>query len=91
MSASTTPTPYDTGERLEPKSWLPYGTEVTGITPAENFGKVDFDDDEGATVAVAYMARDEDGGYTLHVVSLDAVGAVRVNLVDDQVATAETS
>jgi hypothetical protein len=54
-------TPYDIGTRCEPKPWLPYGTAVTPATPAENFGKVDFDDDEGTTVCVIHVERNGDG------------------------------
>ncbi|WP_394941179.1 hypothetical protein [Psychromicrobium sp. YIM B11713] len=61
--------PYDTGVRLEPRNWLPYGTTVADTTPVENFGKVDFNDDAGETTAVAYIER-EDGKYTMHVTPL---------------------
>ena len=54
-------TPYDTGDRLEARPWIPYGTEVTDSTPADNFGKVDFDDDEGMTQAVVSSQRLDDG------------------------------
>ena len=70
QSSQPSLSPYDTGVRLEPRSWLPYGTGVTITTPAENFGKVDFDDDAGETTAVAYVERDDDGKYTLHVTPL---------------------
>jgi len=59
--------PYDTGARCEPRVWLPYGTEVTPTTPAENFGKVDFDDDEGSTVCVVLVERGKDGVHTVRV------------------------
>lgn len=62
-------TPYDTGEVAEAKPWLPYGTEVTEITPASNFGKVDFDDDAGETVLTARVVRREDGGWSLIIES----------------------
>lgn len=63
-------TPYDTGDRCEAKTWLPYGTTVTEATPAENFGKVDFENDAGETVAVAYLARGADSKYELHIENL---------------------
>lgn len=62
-------TPYDTGARCEPKVWLPHGTTVTEATPAENFGKVDFDDDEAHTVATIHLECSADGRYTVHVLS----------------------
>lgn len=70
--------PYDTGARCEAKPWIPYGERVTHATPAESFGKVDFDDDEGSAVCVAYVERGEDGGYTLHVEPLCEDERVRV-------------
>ncbi|WP_424863002.1 hypothetical protein [Streptomyces sp. MMS24-I29] len=59
--------PYDTGDRCEPKSWIPYGTTVTKAIPAEDFGKVDFDDDEGRIVCVVHVERRADGGHVVHV------------------------
>lgn len=59
-------TPYDTGERLVPKTWV---TSTAGLTRdnINDFGKVDFDNDEGATMATVWIARDASGDYTLHV------------------------
>ncbi|MFB7919291.1 hypothetical protein [Streptomyces sp. NPDC056061] len=59
--------PYDTGERCEPKPWIPYGTPVNGAYPAEDFGKVDFDDDEGHIICVVYVERTADGQHTVHI------------------------
>jgi hypothetical protein len=57
-------TPYDTGERLEPKTWV---TSTAGLTKdnANDFGKVDFDADDGSTVATLWIERNEHGTYTL--------------------------
>lgn len=64
-------TPYDTGARCEGKPWIPYGTEVTGVTPEENFGRVDFDDECGETVVVIHVDGVPDDGakgpYVVHV------------------------
>lgn len=59
-------TPYDTGERLEPKLWV---TSTAGLTRdnADEFGKVDFDDEEGATAFTVRAERNPDGSYTLRV------------------------
>lgn len=73
MSTQPKLTPYDTGSRLEARSWIPYGTNVSEVTPAENFGKVDFDDDEGGTVAVIYMERSADGKFVVHIQPLSDV------------------
>lgn len=57
-------TPYDTGKRLEPVPWV-RGASVEGYPPS-NFGKVDFDNEEGGTDATLWIERNEDGTYTLH-------------------------
>ena len=56
---NTTPTPHDTGDRLQPTPWVRMG--ITGIQnprPAQpdDYGRVDFDDAEGATQAHALAA-----------------------------------
>ena len=53
-------TPYDTGKRAEPKVW-----EARHRESDNDFGKVDFDTEEGGTVATLYIERDEDGTYAL--------------------------
>lgn len=35
---------------------------------AEDIGNVDFDDDEGTTVATVHVSQDPDGGHTVHVI-----------------------
>jgi hypothetical protein len=65
-------TPYDTGARLEPKVWVKKG--ITGSEykrPAEDddYGKVDFNNDEDATEAVVWMEHGSDG-YTLRCYSM---------------------
>ena len=54
-------TPYDTGERAEPHVWPVDPTDHDG------YGLVDFDNDEGTTVATVVVRRDESGGYVLEV------------------------
>lgn len=64
-------TPYDTGDKLEPHIW-PVNDSKTVV---ENFGKVDFENEEGATALTVHAVRNEDrngGGdarYTLHIVN----------------------
>ncbi|MBT8162911.1 MULTISPECIES: hypothetical protein [Arthrobacter] len=64
------PTPYDTGARCEPKPWLPT-SDVQQLALRndlpDDFGKVDFDNDEGGTVCVAYVERNGDGRFTVHI------------------------
>ncbi|MEH1587993.1 hypothetical protein [Cutibacterium avidum] len=76
-------TPYDTGVACEPHSWIPAGTPVNDITPAENFGKVDFDDDEGATVCVVRVIRDTGGSYEMRIEPLVDASKLRVTIVND--------
>lgn len=53
-------TPYDTGRRAEPKVW-----EARHRESANDFGKVDFDNEEDFTIATLYIERDEDGTYAI--------------------------
>lgn len=55
-------TPYDTGKRLTPEPWVRGGM----VRPAEDYGKVDFDNEEGGTDLTLWVERNEDGSYTLH-------------------------
>lgn len=68
-------TPYDTGERAEPHLWVRPGNAAP-LDPAvdphaeelrDNYGKVEFDNDESATVAIVHIERTEDGNYRLVV------------------------
>lgn len=73
--------PYDTGERLEPKPWVELDLRdwmVTSLDPRpadpDDFGRVDFDDDEGATIAVIHMEkRTLPDGSEEYVVVIDEV------------------
>ena len=78
MSASTIPatlSPYDTGARLDPKVWPVNGD-------SDRYGRVDFDDDEGATQFTAYGERRSEGSYALHV-ELNAGAANTAVFVDE--------
>lgn len=63
-------TPYDTGARLEPAVWVhgkvtsPDGRAREAV--AADYGRVDFDNDEGATIATLYIEPAE-SGFALHV------------------------
>ena len=69
-------TPYDTGDRLEPHPWvrstsvapMPRLTE-TGLVTPDDFGRVDFDDEESRSVLGLYVER-TDHGYVLHLNNL---------------------
>lgn len=54
-------TPYDTGDRAEPTVWGLDGGD------RDRYGRVDFDDDEGSTVATIYLERNSDGDYVVHI------------------------
>lgn len=71
MSAALTP--YDTGDRLEPRPW--------SLESEEHYGLVDLDDDEGATVFTVVGKRRDDGsqGYLLSIDSNDEALTVEVN------------
>jgi hypothetical protein len=49
-------TPYDTGKRSEPKLWT-----KGHIEDDDDYGKVDFEDDAGGTLATLYIEKDGDG------------------------------
>lgn len=63
-------TPYDTGERLAPMIWVRGDTvglgENTRAATNDDYGRVDFDNDEGATIASLYLGRTEHG-FDMHV------------------------
>lgn len=70
-------TPYDSGERLEPMPWVKGDVASPGglprrVTP-DDYGRVDFDNDEGATMLTAYVEPDPTGGYVMRVI--DHAGA----------------
>lgn len=78
MTKSTRPgaqplTPYDLGDRLEPHLWVRSASDApmprhpaTGLVTDDDFGWVDFDDEEGRTVLSLYVERTE-SGYVLHI------------------------
>lgn len=57
-------TPYDTGERLSPIPWVQGEAKRRGTAKPDDYGKVDFDNDESSTAATLYIEKRE-GGYTL--------------------------
>ncbi|MGW9114500.1 hypothetical protein [Microbacterium sp. NPDC055683] len=77
-------TPYDTGDRLEPKVWVHEGiTSPDGLArPAEDddYGRVDFDDDEGGTVLTVYVERSARG----YVLRVEGRTETSVEVVDPQ-------
>lgn len=56
-------TPYDTGKRLEPQPWTAEHRKWD-----DDYGKVDFDNEESTTEAIVYIEKSEPG-YTLHASS----------------------
>lgn len=75
-------TPYDTGERCEPKPWQPDRESVIADMGdpehAENIGNVDFDDDCGDTVCTVHVSRAPDGRYVLHVMPMVDMDALAI-------------
>lgn len=72
-------TPYDTGKRSQPKVW----TE-SHIEDEDDYGKVDFDDDAGGTVATLYIEKDDDGVYALRGYTNDPLKLEIENYEDPQ-------
>ena len=65
-----TGTPYDTGARLEPHPWVRDGItghEYQRPAEADDYGRVDFDDDEAATVLSVRVGKLASGAYSLSV------------------------
>jgi len=62
-------TPYDTGERLVPIPWVQEDNLRHGLKPHEDYGMVDFDNEESATVFKLHAER-EGEGYVLKVEDL---------------------
>jgi hypothetical protein len=69
-------TPYDTGKRSEPKVWT-----KSHIEDDDDYGKVDFENDEGGTLATLYIEKDEDGTYALRG---DANEPLKVEIETDE-------
>ena len=68
-------TPYDTGKRAEPRPWTAPHRESD-----DDYGKVDFEDDAGGTVATLYIEQEEDRTYTLKGYSNEPL---KVEIVDE--------
>lgn len=74
-------TPYDRGDRLVPIPWVQEDALRYRTRPAEDYGKVDFDDEESSTVVTAHIEK-HDEGYTLHAY-VHAGTDVKVELIQD--------
>jgi hypothetical protein len=73
-------TPYDTGKRSEPKVW------TSGhIEDDDDYGKVDFEDDAGGTLATLYIEQEADRSYTLRGYTNEPLKVE----IDDQSGTEE--
>lgn len=78
-------TPYDTGKRGEPRPWEIAPSLFEGMSPiereleADRYGKVDFDNDEGGTIATVWIERDELGRAVVHVQQLGDEVLVQVH------------
>lgn len=79
QSMKHVPTPYDTGDRLEPHPWVTvrghvatlvrWCVDAAALEPdPEDFGRVDFDDG-GRTVLTVYVSR-KTAGCVLHIEDL---------------------
>lgn len=82
--------PYDQGSKLEPKPWVKDG--IAGIEeprPAENadYGRVDFDNEEGATELTVWAVPTEDG----IVLRVQSVGDTPITIETEGDRTARQS
>lgn len=71
-------TPYDTGERAEPRPW-PTG----GNADRDDFGKVDFDNDESRTLITLWVERRPEGGHVVKGYAYDNEFTVDIDEIDD--------
>lgn len=55
-------TPFDTGARLEPKPW-----GRAHFNGDDDYGKVDFENDESVTDVTIHVEREEGGALVVHV------------------------
>lgn len=91
---ATTLTPYDTGERAEPSTWTPSNSHLYSMPDEDresiianhrdDFGKVDFEDDESATIATVWATK-ADAGWTLHI--YEAAGPLSLAVDTEQLRT----
>ena len=58
-------TPYDTGKRSEPKPWHVQPRNLPDPEELDRYGKVDFEDDAGGTLATLYIEKDDDDSWVL--------------------------
>lgn len=73
--------PYDTGARLEPHPWVHGGTTGSRYQrPAEpdDYGRVDFDDDEGTTIATVHIEGSADAPEDVFVMRISANAPVLI-------------
>jgi len=86
-------TPYDTGSRAQPLAWVRNtggewiaGSEYQRPAESDDFGRVDFDGDDGSTLATVYAERQGDGmgaAYILDVFAHDYDGVIVRESNDD--------
>jgi hypothetical protein len=82
-------TPYDTGERCEPKLWQPDRASVLHAMQYEDegagIGNVDFEDDCGDTVVTIHVSRTPDGVYTVHVIPFVGEAELEIERHDEPI------
>lgn len=61
--------PYDTGETLEPHPWIHPGIGRNPDTRAA-YGKVDYDTDDGTTLATIHITRNPDSNSTPYTITI---------------------
>ena len=74
---TTALTPYDTGKRLQPMPWHVQPLNLPDPAEEDQYGRVDFDDDEGATILTGWVEKTE-AGYVLNLVSFQDDVTIKV-------------
>ncbi|AYD87319.1 hypothetical protein SEA_VALENTINIPUFF_16 [Microbacterium phage ValentiniPuff] len=81
-------TPYDRGERMQPDPWVRRvkgywvaGSELERPAEVDDFGKVDFNDDENASMVTVWVER-RNGEIIVHVHPLQDFEETRVEVHD---------
>ena len=75
-------TPYDTGERAQPLVWVSADSRRPAEDERDRYGKVDFEDDGGETLATVHVERVE-ACHVLVVYSAKTNTEARINLDAD--------
>ena len=84
-------TPYDTGQRAEPRVWTNAGDSLDQFGPIargmeeDRYGRVDFDDENGDSLFTVWVDRNEQGARVVHIQQLSQTPvAIRIHGEDER-------